>query len=121
MRAAARLMRSASATDVPPNFMTTVPVNTRKVSPALAALLAAVALVSCGGGGEVHRDAPLQPAGKPELGLPVEAAVAQLFAVGFPGTGAKAPIVARLRERDWGVVVLTGRNTTAPAQARALV
>src|SRR4051795_1152574 len=113
MRPAARLMRSASATDVPPNFMTTVPFKARKIRACAAAVLAAGALASCGGGGgdqpAVARG-PLPPAGVPSLGLPLEAAVAQLFAVGFPGTGPQAPIVAKLRERDWGAVVLGPAN-----------
>src|SRR4051812_43803127 len=123
MRPAARLMRSASATDVPPNFMTTVPFKARKIRACAAAVLAAGALASCGGGGgdqpAVARG-PLPPAGVPSLGLPLEAAVAQLFAVGFPGTGPQAPIVAKLRERDWGAVVLGPANALAPLQARTL-
>src|SRR4051794_25664146 len=123
MRPAARLMRSASATDVPPNFMTTVPFKARKIRACAAAVLAAGALASCGGGGgdqpAVARGPP-PPAGVPSLGLPLEAAVAQLFAVGFPGTGPQAPIVAKLRERDWGAVVLGPANALAPLQARTL-
>src|SRR5690349_4651770 len=122
MRPAARLMRSASATDVPPNFMTTVPFKARKVRACLAALLAAAALGSCGGGGQVRIVAtgPLQPAGEPNLGMPLETAVAQLFAVGFPGTGPDAPIVAKLHDRDWGAVVIGPSNAVAPVQAKVL-
>src|SRR3954453_5500401 len=144
MRPAARLMRSASATDVPPNFMTTVPFKARKIRACAAAVLAAGALASCGGGGGDPPGAavpaagalaswgggggdqpavprgPLPPAGVPSLGLPLEAAVAQLFAVGFPGTRPQAPIVAKLRERDWGAVVLGPANALAPLQARTL-
>src|SRR4051812_44032168 len=122
MRPAARLMRSASATDVPPNFMTTVPFKARKLRACLPAVLAAAAVVSCGGssGPAIVARGPLPPPGEPNLGLPLETAVAQLFAVGFPGTGPDAPIVGKLRERDWGAVVLGPSNAVSPPQARAL-
>src|SRR3954451_8252569 len=122
MRPAARLMRSASATDVPPNFMTTVPFKARQVRAACAALLLAASLASCGGGGKATADrhGPLPAPGTPELGLPLETAVAQLFAVGFAGTGPDAHVVRRLRTRDWGVVVLESSNVAGPLQARAL-
>src|SRR3954462_12595059 len=120
MRPAARLMRSASATDVPPNFMTTVPFKARKVS-SCAALLAAATVAACGGGGGgIDATGPLPPAGRPSLGLPLETAVAQLFAVGFPGTGPDAPIVKELRPRDWGAVVMGPANAQAPLQTRVL-
>src|SRR3954447_12672325 len=122
MRPAARLMRSASATDVPPNFMTTVPFKARKLRACLAALLAAAALASCGGSGEpaIVARGPLPPAADPTRGLPIETAVAQLFAVGFPGTGPDAPIVKRLNDRDWGAVVMGPANAVAPLQAQVL-
>src|SRR3954469_11546023 len=121
MRPAARLMRSASATDVPPNFMTTVPFKARKISSCAAAALAAVAFASCGGGDHaIVARGPLQPAGTPNLGMPLETAVAQLFAVGFPGTGPAAPIVKKLHERDWGAVVIGPANALAPLQAQIL-
>src|SRR4051794_1483786 len=113
---AARLIFSASATEVPPNFMTTVPfMRTRQISCAL--LLVALALAGCGGAS--NRRAV---AGTPELalGMPVGDAVAQLFAVGFAGTGPQAPMVKRLRDRPWGVVVLDAENALAPVQSRAL-
>jgi beta-N-acetylhexosaminidase len=98
--------------------MTTVPfMRTRQVR-ALLAVLAACVAAGCGSSAAV-RVAPGPP---PDLalGMPVGDAVAQLFAVGFAGTGAQAPMVARLRTRAWGVVVLDEQNTTAPEQARAL-
>src|SRR3954470_10292866 len=48
-------------------------------------------------------------------------AVAQLFAVGFAGTGPDAPMVKRLRRRAWGLVVLHANTTAAPFQSRTLV
>src|SRR3954451_19021460 len=122
MRPAARLMRSASATDVPPNFMTTVPFKARKLRACLAAGLAAAALASCGGSGEpaIVARGPLPPAGEPNLGMPLETAVAQLFAVGFPGTGPDAPIVKKLHRRGWGAVVVGPANALAPLQAQVL-
>src|SRR4051794_9196418 len=121
MRPAARLMRSASATDVPPNFMTTVPFKARKTSSCAAAALAALAFASCGGGDHaIVARGPLPPAGTPNLGMPLETAVAQLFAVGFPGTGPDAPIVKKLRRRDWGAVVIGPSNALAPLQAQVL-
>src|SRR3954454_1398742 len=120
MRPAARLMRSASATDVPPNFMTTVPFKARQVRGCAAAVLVAASLASCGGGDAADQHGPLPAPGTPELGLPLETAVAQLFAVGFAGTGPDAHVVRRLRTRDWGVVVLESSNVAGPRQARAL-
>src|SRR3954452_742251 len=122
MRPAGRLMRSASATDVPPNFMTTFPFKARKLRACLAALLAAAALASCGGSGEpaIVARGPLPPAGEPNLGMAIETAVAQLFAVGFPGTGPDAPIVKKLHDRDWGAVVMGPANALAPLQASVM-
>src|SRR3954470_20226476 len=120
MRPAARLMRSASATDVPPNFMTTVPFKARKLRACLTAVLGAAALASCGGSGEsaIVARGPLPPAGEPNLGMPLETAVAQVFAVGFPGTGPDAPIVKKLHDRDWGAVVMGPPSARAPLQAQ---
>jgi beta-N-acetylhexosaminidase len=104
--------------------MTTVPFTARKVSPRAAAVLAAATLASCGGGGgggaRIEATGPLPPPPQPSLGLPLETAVAQLFAVGFPGTGPGAPILKQLRGRDWGAVVLGPSNLQAPLQARVL-
>ena len=84
----------------------------------LAAAAIALALAGCGSGvGHVRTEPP----GELALGLPVRDAVAQLFAVGFAGTDPKAPILARLRTRPWGVVVLDHDNTKAPFQTRVLV
>jgi beta-N-acetylhexosaminidase len=55
------------------------------------------------------------------LGLSPERAAARLMLVGFPGTGADAPITRRLRERDYGGVVLGAGNYTDDAQLAALV
>ena len=102
--------------------MTTVPFKAREVRACAAAILAAVSLGSCGGGGGVHVVArgPLPPAGTPNLGLPLETAVAQVFAVGFPGTGPDAAIVKKLHDRDWGAVVMGPSNAVAPLQAKVL-
>jgi beta-N-acetylhexosaminidase len=84
----------------------------------LAVALAGVALAGCGSN---VKPAPHEPPGELALGLPVPDAVAQLFAVGFAGTDPKASIVARLRTRPWGVVVLDHDNAKAPGQTAALV
>lgn len=47
-----------------------------------------------------------------KLGIPLDRAAAQLFLVGFAGTGDQTPFLRRLRERDWGGVVLTADNWT---------
>src|SRR5206468_711554 len=87
----------------------------RQISCALA--LVALVLAGCGGASNTRT-----VAGTPELalGMPVEDAVAQLFAVGFAGTGPQSAMVSRLRDRAWGVVVLDRQNTVAPVQSRAL-
>jgi beta-N-acetylhexosaminidase len=84
----------------------------------LIAGLAACVVAGCGGTslGRVAAGPP----GELALGMPVQDAVAQLFAVGFAGTGPQAPMVARLRTRAWGMVVLEQRNVVAPVQARTL-
>lgn len=45
-----------------------------------------------------------------KLGIPLDRAAAQLFLVGFSGTGPQTPFLGRLRQRDWGGVVLTQDN-----------
>ncbi len=71
--------------------------------------------------------APALPAGVPPAAaalaarLPLERQVAQLFLVGFPGTGAKAPGVAALGRRDWGGVVLERSNFAGAGQLGGLV
>src|SRR5204862_3122221 len=62
-----------------------------------------------------------EPPGRLALGLPLNQAVAQLFAVGLAGTDASAPMVKQLRRRAWGVLVLDGDNTKAPFQTQTLV
>ena len=52
--------------------------------------------------------------------LPLGRAVAQLFLVGFGGTDPHAPFFARLRQRDWGGVVLDRANFVNTTQLRAL-
>src|SRR5688500_7403045 len=123
MRVAARLRRSESATEVPPNFITTVPMRAmveqdrrrlRRLLAAAGVLMAVAAVVllvvdpssDSGGGTSVpeagsrfgaggsaeDRDQSLLDALGPVVAtkpagaeLPVEEAVAQLFAVGFEG------------------------------------
>jgi beta-N-acetylhexosaminidase len=98
--------------------MTTVPfMRTRQVR-ALAALLVACAVAGCGGS-SLEREKPGPPP-QLALGLPLEDAVAQVFAVGFGGTGPQATMVKRLRTRAWGVVLLDADNLQAPGQAQAL-
>jgi beta-N-acetylhexosaminidase len=82
--------------------------------------LVACALVAAGCGSSTAPRVKAGPPGELALGLPVGDAVAQLFAVGFAGTGPQAPMVAQLKTRSWGVVVLDGQNTLAPVQARTL-
>jgi beta-N-acetylhexosaminidase len=55
------------------------------------------------------------------LGLSPERAAARLMLVGFPGTGAGAPIVRRLHDRDFGGVVLGAGNYSDGTQLAALV
>jgi beta-N-acetylhexosaminidase len=102
--------------------MTTVPFKARKVRSCAAGALAVLALGGCGhvGPRAIVATGPLPPGGEPSLGLPLETAVAQLFAVGFAGTTPTAPMVGKLRGRDWGVVVLDRTNAVAPLQAQVL-
>jgi len=85
---------------------------------ALALLVAVAALLASGCGGEDKPRPPAEPPGELALGMPVQDAVAQLFAVGFAGTGPQAAIVAKLRTRAWGMVVLQDANAQTPLQAR---
>jgi beta-N-acetylhexosaminidase len=55
------------------------------------------------------------------LGLSAERAAARLMLVGFGGTGHDAPIVRRLRDRDFGGVVLGAGNYADNAQLATLV
>jgi len=87
---------------------------------ALALLAAAAALATAACGDDAKPRAPAGPPGELALGMPVQDAVAQLFAVGFAGTGPQAAMVKRLRKRAWGVVVLQDANTQAPLQTRTL-
>jgi beta-N-acetylhexosaminidase len=82
-----------------------------------AVACAAVLLGGCGGDDEPART---EPDGLAPLGLPLEQAVAQVFAVGFGGTAPSSPGVARLGRRAWGAVVLSPGNVSAPGQARTL-
>jgi len=77
----------------------------------------AVALAGCG---SAARRPPPGPPGRLELGLPLRDAVAQLFAVGFAGKDPRAPLVARLRTRAWGVVVLEPPNAVAEVRRYTL-
>ncbi|HEY3191017.1 MAG TPA: hypothetical protein VGJ70_26225, partial [Solirubrobacteraceae bacterium] len=87
---------------------------------ALALTVLAAAVVA-GGCGAESKPVAAGPPGEFALGLPVEQAVAQLFAVGFAGTGPQAPIMAKLRARPWGAVVLHAGNMVAPFQTRTLI
>lgn len=52
--------------------------------------------------------------------LPLDRAVAQLFAFGFEGSDLTAPIYSELRRLDAGGVVIQGRNYTDPQQLAAI-
>jgi beta-N-acetylhexosaminidase len=54
------------------------------------------------------------------LGLSPERAAARLMLVGFPGTGADAPIMRRLHAREFGGVVLGAGNYADDTQLSAL-
>ena len=53
--------------------------------------------------------------------VPLEQAVAQLFAVGFEGQEAPRALLRRMRERAWGVVVVSERNYRNPDQLRGVI
>src|SRR5690349_8848117 len=168
-------MRSASATDVPPNFMTTVSASAgaasdtalkdsfralrrpnygrRRVVAAIVVLVAAAlavagvksltrdsgvkppATAATGAGGPASKSSFLQrvvPAAQ-EVGpnvpgsvsdrarrMPLESKVAQLFLVGFAGTGANAPVFSELAQRDIGGIVFLADNYTSPRQLTGL-
>ena len=63
----------------------------------------------------------LRPDAPPSAGLPVERAVAQLFAVGFEGTRPPEPVLRRVRTRGWGIVIVGGTNYRSPSQLRSAV
>ena len=80
------------------------------------------------GGGDAEGDRSLLDTLAPVLGteapstrLPVEQAVAQLFAVGFEGQAPPPGLVARMRARAWGVVVVSETNYGSPSQMRDVV
>ena len=52
--------------------------------------------------------------------LPLERKVAQLFLVGFIGTGTNAPVFSELAQRDVGGVVFLADNYTGPQQLAGL-
>jgi beta-N-acetylhexosaminidase len=54
------------------------------------------------------------------LGLSPQRAAARLMLVGFAGTGPGAPLVDRLRARDFGAVVVSAANYTDDTQLAAL-
>ena len=134
MRAAARLMRSASATEVPPNFITTVPgIGGRILGVALGA---ALLFAGChdepsqaGHGGQDGDAAPHPPsrrlrrprrrrrsrpvpaaALKRAAKLPLEQRVGQLFVVGFDGIDLSAPVFAELADHGWGGIFVGPTN-----------
>ena len=53
--------------------------------------------------------------------LPVEQAVAQLFAVGFEGQAASPALLEQMRQRAWGFVVVGASNYGSPSQLRDVV
>jgi beta-N-acetylhexosaminidase len=55
------------------------------------------------------------------LGLSPERAAARLMLVGFAGTGPGAPLISRLRERDFGAVAVSSANYADDAQLATLV
>ncbi|HEV3002415.1 MAG TPA: glycoside hydrolase family 3 N-terminal domain-containing protein [Solirubrobacteraceae bacterium] len=59
-----------------------------------------------------------EPASPP---LPVEQAVAQLFAVGFEGREPPRALLERMRSRAWGVVLVGATNYGSPSQVRDAV
>jgi beta-N-acetylhexosaminidase len=80
------------------------------------------------GEGEGQRDQSLLDALAPVLGakaaeeqVPVEQAVAQLFAVGFEGREAPRALLDRMRERAWGFLLVGETNYASPSQLRAVV
>lgn len=52
--------------------------------------------------------------------LPLSERVAQVFMVGFEGTGADSPVLADLRSRPWGAVVIGPENVPAIGGLAAL-
>jgi beta-N-acetylhexosaminidase len=99
-------------------------------SVAVAAALI-VATGGCGGGdragGPGHDEKAAKVASarhadpRAVLGLSPERAAARLMLVGFAGTTADAPVVRRLRERDFGGVVVGSANYEGDAQLASLV
>jgi beta-N-acetylhexosaminidase len=104
---------------------------------ALAAVAGAVVAIVTGGGGSHparHGGKSLLDALAPLLAAPATATVstpgqpsaklpdvaAELFLVGFPGTGPDAPFFTRLRQRAWGGVVLDNGNYASQSQLQAL-
>ncbi len=96
---------------------------------AAAALMVAVGGCGSGGsGGGPGKDeqaAKVASARKADpravLGLSPERAAARLMLVGFAGTSADAPIMGRLRERDFGGIVIGSANYSDDAQLGSLV
>ena len=65
--------------------------------------------------------APVLATKPASAGLPIEEAVAQLFAVGFEGQTPPETLVRRSRTRAWGVVLLGSGNYGSPSQVRDVV
>ncbi|HEX8122751.1 MAG TPA: glycoside hydrolase family 3 N-terminal domain-containing protein [Solirubrobacteraceae bacterium] len=65
--------------------------------------------------------APVLGAKATEEEVPVEQAVAQLFAVGFEGREPPRRLLARMRDRAWGLVLVGEANYASPAQLRGVV
>ena len=75
-----------------------------------------------------HRaSAPASPAERNQqreadakLPVPLARAAARLFLVGFAGTTPEAPFFKRLREREWGAVLIDGANVVDRTQLATL-
>ena len=64
---------------------------------------------------------PVLSARGPEGGATVEKAVAQLIAAGFEGTSPPESFRVRMRERAWGVVLLSAANYESPSRLREAI
>jgi beta-N-acetylhexosaminidase len=64
---------------------------------------------------------PPPPLARSVAALPLERRVAQLFMVGFSGTGPDAKVLRTLPTRDWGGVILQATNFSSDEGVRALV
>lgn len=65
--------------------------------------------------------APQDPVSELVAGLPTPRKVAQLMLVGFEGTGTGDPVFSDLEQRDYGGLVIDGRNYLSVDQVSSLV